>query len=96
MKQPTNSSGKFRYSEKVSHVVKSRYGARQAGEIWGSHLHGELAEWNFKQSSYDQRLYYLVRNNLFRIPIIVVDNMASASNSSVLLDNFEHQLSTTF
>lgn len=95
MNQPTNSSAKLKYSENICLVVKSLYGALEAEKIWSSHLHKKLATLNFKQFSRDQRLYYLFRKSRFIIPIIAIDDMACASSSKVLIDNFKHQLLTT-
>lgn len=96
MKQPTDSSGKPRYPGKVCLVKKSLYGARQAGEIWGSHIHKKLLAWDFRQSSQDQRLYFFTRGQHFLILIIVVDDMAFASDNQRLIDDFKDQLTATF
>lgn len=96
MKQSADSFCKPRYESKVCVVVKSLYGARQAGEIWKSHIHKKLLKWNFCQSSQGQRLYILTRGHHCLIFIIVVDDMAFAPNSQKLIDAFKDQLPSTF
>lgn len=40
-------------------LIKSFYGARQAGHIWGNQVHKKLVMMRFKQSRFDPRLYTL-------------------------------------
>lgn len=96
MDQPTNSSGKPHRPGYVCQLNKSIYGARQAGEIWGGVINTKFVSWGFKQSSQDQRLYLMVDGTNFIILIVVVDDMAFASNNRSLIDRLKKNLSETF
>lgn len=96
MHQPTDSTGRQKHPGMVCKLQKSLYGARQAGEIWGSVIHGKLLSWGFKQSSQDQRLYFLVSGSNFIVLLLVVDDMAFASTSQHMLDDLKGKLSASF
>lgn len=96
MKQQTDSFGNVKFPGKVCSVVKSIYSAREAGKIWGSHIHKKLLDWNFCQSSQNQRLYFFNLVAHFLILIIVVDDMAFASDEQQLIDKFKAQLTFCF
>lgn len=76
--------------------LKSLYGARQAGRIWGNEIHNEVIRLRFQQSTIDPRLYYFVLHSHFIILCIVVDDIAFASNSPELMKQFKDNMSTTF
>lgn len=96
MKQPPDSSGKPRYPSKACLVVKSLYGVRQAGKIWGSYIHKQLLKCDFCHPSQDQHLHFFSRGQHFLILIIVVDDMAFTSVIQQLIDHFNDQMSFTF
>lgn len=96
MMPPTDSPGKQRFPGKVCLVPKLLYGARQAGEIWGSLIHNTLLKWKFTQSTQDQRLYFFHRGHHFIILNIVVDDMAFASNSQDFNGAFKAKLTSAF
>ena len=96
MEQPTDSSQIEARPGYVCKLVKSIYGARQAGEIWGSLLCSTLANWGFLPSLLDPRIYFLRRGSSFLIISIVVDDLAFASNSHSMLNELKQNLSATF
>ena len=97
MDQPTNYSGKERKPGHVCKLVKSIYGVKQAGNIWGSVVvHGDLIQWGFKVSKFDTRLYFLRVGGQFIIIALVVDDMAFATNSRDLLEQLKSKLSAKF
>ena len=57
MKQPADLSQKLAWTGYASLLVRSLYGARQAGRICGSSLHDKLKFWGLQQSTIEQRLY---------------------------------------
>jgi len=96
MEQPTNST---QVQERPGHLAilqMSLYGAKQAGELWGSLLNSTLMEWQFKPSNVDARLYFFRRGPSFVIMAIVVDDIAFASNSRELLEDFKVKLAAQF
>lgn len=56
MGQPTDSSQKQKYPGNVCRLIKSIYGAKQAGKIWGSLLAKTLKKWGFNDSKIDPRI----------------------------------------
>ena len=80
----------------VCKLEKSMYGAKQAGEIWGSVLDERLKGFGFVPSKLDGRLYIFSRNEVFIIVVIVVDDLAFASNSVSLMSEFKTCLSAEF
>lgn len=96
MQQPTDSTGKEAYPGYVCSLLKSIYGARQAGEIWGSVIHSSLLSWGFNQSTQDQRLYFKTNGHSFLILALCVDDMAFASNCRTLVNSLKDHLTSTF
>lgn len=97
MKQPTDSSGIQECPGYVCRLRRSLYGAVQAGEIWGSVIHFFVLNLGFKQSSVDERTYFLrPSSGHYMILLIVVDDMVFASSSQQLINDFKQQLSTKF
>ena len=77
-----------------THLVKSIYGKKQAENIWDSVVHGDLIQWGFKVSHFDNRLYFLRVGEQFIL--LVVDDMAFAINRRHLLEQLKTKLSATF
>ena len=96
MKQPTDSTGRERYPGMVCLLLKSIYGARQAGKIWGTVLHQALLEYGFVTSSVESRVYFLRQGSSFIILTIVVDDILFASNEQTTLNEFKHYIATQF
>lgn len=96
MEQPTNSSGKPKRPGFVFLLKKSIYGAKQAGQIWGSVLHKDLLSWSFRVSHFDPEIYFLKKRKEFVILVAVVDKTAFASNSEKLLTHVKSQLRYIF
>ena len=96
MDQPTTSSGKTRKPGYVCKLLKSIYGVKQAGNIWGSVVHGDIVQWRFKVSKFDSRLYFLRIGEDFIIIALVVDDMCFATNNRELLDQLKFKLSAKF
>ena len=59
MQQPTDSKGTELAPGQVRLLVRSLYGLRQAGEIWGSLLYTTVLQCGFKMSSIEKRVYHL-------------------------------------
>lgn len=76
--------------------MKSMYGIRQPGRIWGSLLVEKLVLWGFKQSTTNERVLFLSIGSSFVLLSIVVDDLAFSSNSTELLADFTDRLSPTF
>lgn len=96
IEQPTDSTGKEHAPGHVCVLMKSMYGIRQAGRIWGSLLVEKLDLWGFKHSTTDERLLFLSVGSSFVLLVIVVDDLAFSSNSPELLADFKDRLSATF
>lgn len=96
IEQPTDSSGREAQPGKICRLLKSMYGLKQAGNIWGSLLCGTLLNWNFTQSKVDQRVFFMQVGNMFFIVIIVVGDMSFVSNSLSLLEELKSKLKATF
>lgn len=96
IEQPTDSTGKVEAPGHVCRLLKSMYGIRQAGRIWGSLLVEKLVHWGFKKSTTHSRLLLLSIGTNFVILIIVVDDLAFVSNSPRLLADFKDRLSSNF
>jgi len=96
MEQPCNSTGRPAQPNSVCLVAKSLYGAKQAGHLWGTLLDKDLTSWSFKQSCFDQRLYYLNIEKEFVIVAVVVDDMTYAYNSRSLFEQVKSKLRATF
>lgn len=96
MAQPTDSSQVLAMPGHDVLLIKSLYGAKQAGCIWGQTLHEKLCSMNFVQSQVEERIYYFVRGPLFLILCIVVDDIAFASNNGTLMNEFKQKLQVEF
>ena len=96
MDQPTDSSQQLAKPGYVCELIRSLYGTRQAGEIWGSHLDKTLKQWGFKVSNIDNRVYFLLQGGEFLMLAIVVDDIAFSSNSPFLMQKLKSKLSATF
>ena len=96
MEQPTESSQLPAMPGYVCKLVKSIYGARQAGEIWGSLLNEKFLSWGFKTSTFDNRLYFLRNADEFITLTVVVDDLAFASNSTRMMSWLKSNLKATF
>ena len=96
MLQPTDSSGMESHPGMVCLLLKSLYGLRQAGEIWGSLLCITLLTWGFQVSNIDKRVYLLDVGTEFVIILVVVDDMTFVSNSTSLLNRIQLHLAATF
>lgn len=92
MKQPANSSRILRQPEKDCIVVKSLYGARQAGKMLGTFIHDILKSWNIQQSTQNQTLYFWKQNSSFLVLIIIVDDAAFALNDRNMIDKIKSNL----
>lgn len=96
MKQPTDSTGIPKRPGYVVILKKSIYGAKQAGEIWGSVIHEKFINWGFEPSSQDARLYFKRNGSKYMMLIVVVDDMAFASNDGGMMTEFKQKLRETF
>lgn len=96
MEQPSDSSGIVENPELVCKLLKSMYGLRQAGHIWGSLLVRTLKEWGFTESSIDDRVLIKSLRTEFIILTIVVDDLLMASNSRAMLENFKAKIASKF
>jgi len=86
MEQPTNSSQVPARPGCLSPIVKSIYGVKQAGKLWGSFLSNKLTQWKFLSSKIELRLYFLRHGSSFIIVAVVVYDIAFVSNSRPLLE----------
>jgi len=96
IQQPTNSSGLHRYPDMDCVLLKSMYGLKQAGEIWGALLSNSLLSWGFKVSKYDRRVYLIRNGHEFVIMAVVVDDIEFSANSRTLLEQIKEKLAATF
>ena len=96
MQLPTNSTGIPAKLHHVALVFKSLYGHKEAGYIWGTVVHNKVFLWGFQQSQVDARMYLLRTSYGFVILLIVVDDIALASNSQRLLEEVKEKLTTSF
>ena len=97
MQQPTDSTGILERPGYAVLVYKSLYGGKQCGSIWGTVLHTTLLSWDFRQSHIDSRLYFFTSSDgRYVILVVVVDDMALASNDQPLLDHFKQKFSARF
>lgn len=96
IEQPTNSTGLKERHGYVCQLLKSMYGIKQAGRIWGSLLLTTLQRWNFQQAVSDERVLFKQEESHFILLIIVVDDFAFLSNSPAFLAAFKDQLQSTF
>lgn len=96
MEQPTNSSGITAMPGYVCRLIMSIYCRRQAGEIWGMHVHIIIISWGFQQSNPDSKLCFFWQYDKLINLILVVDDMAFASNSRELINWVKCRLSAAF
>ena len=96
MQQPTDSSQKPAMPGYHCRLHKSIYGTRQAGEIWGSLLDSSLKSWGFLPSQFDNRIYFFRKGEDFITIAVVVDDLAFASNSPVLMNQVKKNLTACF
>jgi len=96
MEQPTNSTQKPAMPGHVCKLIKSIYGTKQAGEIWGSLLDKTLKAWGFKNAELDSRIYMFKKDTEFILMAIVVDDIAFASNSSSMAETLKKNLCASF
>lgn len=96
MEQPTDSTGIPLYPGLVVQLLKSMYGLKQAGFIWGSLLATSLKKWGFERSAIDARVMFKAHGKDFIILIIVVDDLLFASNSEGMVEVFKKKLTDTF
>lgn len=96
MEQPTDSTGLPLHPGLVVQLLKSMYGLKQAGFIWGSLLAKSLESWGFRRSSTDARVMFKSHVKDFIILIIVVDDLLFASNSKGMIETFKRKLADTF
>ena len=73
-------------------LEKSMYGAKRASKIYGSVLEERLKGFRLKSSKIDERLCTFSKAENFIIIVIVVDDLAFASNSPYLMNKFKHCL----
>lgn len=57
MDQPTDANGIARSSGCVCLLVRTHYGVKLAGKIWGAVLHSEFLKWGFTQPTVDDRVF---------------------------------------
>ncbi len=55
----------------------------------------QFKEWGFKNSEYDNRIYFYVTSSEFLMRAVVVDDSAFSSNSSSFSLGFKSRLGTT-
>ncbi len=79
----------------VCELVKSLYGSKQAGEIWGSYLDEILKKSGFSSPSLDNCIYLRLEVREFLMLAIVVDDIDLSSNSSRMMKKFKSALSAT-
>lgn len=96
MKQPTDSTGIPAKEGHDCFLVKSLYGAKQAGKIWGNEIHQKLKSWKFTQSSVDPRLYYFSHIQDFILICVVVDDVTFCSNSHPMMIQFKENMKASF
>lgn len=96
MEQPTDSSQQLKRPGHVLKLIKSMYGAKQAGQIWVSVLDQALRHWGFSSSRYDERIYFKSVGSDFLILSIVVDELSFASNSTNLMHRLKTRLRAEF
>ncbi len=96
MEQPTDSSQKLVLPGYACKLLKSIYGAKQAGEIWRSLLDKSLRDWGFKVSKFDERIYFYHQRKDFIVLAIVIDDHAFASNPTQLMNHLKQNLSANF
>ena len=96
MMQSTKSTGIPERPGMVCRLLRSLYGLRQAGEIWGPLLCQTLLPWGFKVSNVDKRMFFLVAGFEFVILVVVVDDMKFVSNSTALMSRLKQKLALTF
>ena len=80
--QPRDSRNEELHPGKVCLLLKSMYGLKQAGSIWGSTLIVQIIAWGFKQLSNDTPVLVKGFKKSFVIIAIVVDDMLIVSNSA--------------
>lgn len=96
LEKPTDYSGLKRGPGKVCKAHKSIYGMTEAGKIWGNLRHSKFISWGFKQSAVDKWMYIMYTQNRFAIILVVVDDMAIASDSLQLMAHIKQLLIRTF
>lgn len=84
MEKPTDSSGIQAKTGWICKFLKSMYGLKKAGKIWGSMLLSHLTKWGFHQTETDPRFLICRRTIEVILLIIVVDNMMFITNSAHL------------
>lgn len=85
MEQPTNSRQVPAAPGHVCKLLKSMYGTKQAGEIWGSLLDKTLISWGFKNAELNSRIYMYQHNNEYDLIVIVVGDLAPLRFNEPLL-----------
>ena len=96
MEQPTESSCQLEFPGMVCKLLKSIYGLKQAGHIWGSLLMQSLRQWGFEASAMDPRVLFKNVGEEFIALVVVVDDLTFASNSPRMIDAFKAKLTETF
>ena len=96
MEQPTDSSCQLEFPGMVCKLLKSIYGLKQAGHIWGSLLMQSLRQWGFEASAMDPRVLFKNVGEEFIALVVVVDDLTFASNSPRMIHAFKAKLAETF
>lgn len=96
MEQPSNITGSSYKPGYVCQLLKSNYGLRHAGEIWGNVIHSKIINWGFEQTNKDQHLYHYRLGTKVINLILVVDDLDFASNDKNLMQWFKAQLDDSF
>lgn len=78
IEQPTNSTEEEDAPGHICVLMKSKYGIRQAGRIWGSLLVENLFLKGFKQSTNGERMPFLSIGPIFVLRAIVVGDLSSS------------------
>lgn len=96
MEQPTDSTCIQLKPNHVALVVKSIYGHKAAGSIWGSVIHDTVWTRSFEQSRVDNRMHIIRTATCYPLLRIVVDDMILASTSRQLPEDIKRRLRVVF
>ena len=94
--QPTESSRKEAKRGFVCKLLKSIYGAMQAGGIWVSVLDRRLHRWSLESSSFHSRIDLYRQGTEYIMLAVFVDHLPFASNSTRLMKTLKENLKASF
>lgn len=96
MELPKDSSREPEKEDHVNKVIRSLYGYRSEGKIWGNVIQNIFTSWWLREFPKGKRLYFRNQEHKLVVLAIVVDDIAKALNCRSLIESLKSHLEAEF